>query len=137
MHHPSNLLEKKGFTLIELMIAVFIVAILAMIAIPAYQSYIRKSRRMEAITQLLHMQLAESRYRATNTTYATLAELGTASSSDYYNYTVTDATPTAYTLGAVAISGTSQISDTDGATDCSALKIHQDNSKTPAVCWPN
>jgi len=37
-----------GFTLIELMIVVAIVAILAMVAMPAYDSYIRRSVRVEA-----------------------------------------------------------------------------------------
>lgn len=137
MHQPSDLSPKNGFTLIELMIAVFIVAVLAMIAIPTYQSHVRKSRRMDAITNLLHMQLSESRYRATNATYGTLAQLGTTSSSDYYDYTITDITATSYTLTATAKTGTTQTSDSNGATSCSPLTLNQDNTKTAAVCWPS
>lgn len=43
----------RGFTLIELMIAVLVVAILAAIAYPSYQDHLRKARRAEGKTGLL------------------------------------------------------------------------------------
>ncbi|HHZ88190.1 MAG TPA: prepilin-type N-terminal cleavage/methylation domain-containing protein, partial [Chromatiaceae bacterium] len=42
----------KGFTLIELMVTIVIVAILASIAIPSYTGQIQKSRRAEATASL-------------------------------------------------------------------------------------
>ncbi|HET9108841.1 MAG TPA: prepilin-type N-terminal cleavage/methylation domain-containing protein, partial [Steroidobacteraceae bacterium] len=44
-----------GFTLIELMIAVVVVAILMAIAVPSYESYVEKSRRTDAKTALLDL----------------------------------------------------------------------------------
>lgn len=50
---------KKGFTLIELMIVVAIIAILAMIAVPMYQRYIERSRNSASQSLLQQIALAE------------------------------------------------------------------------------
>ena len=63
--------EPRGFTLMELMITLAIAAILASIAIPAYNSYILKSHRTEAKSALLDMASMEERYFSTTSSYST------------------------------------------------------------------
>ena len=61
----------RGFTLIELIIAIAIVGILAGIAFPFYQEYVLKARRSEAMVALTAASNAFERYRAGNNfTYA-------------------------------------------------------------------
>jgi type IV pilus assembly protein PilE len=129
-----------GFTLIELMIVVVIVGILAMIALPAYQDYARKSRRAEAISLMLDLQLSEEKFRANNPSYAsTLAAMGITSTyvgnqvdPAYYTFGIAASTNT-YTITATAQG--SQASDKQYGTPCHALTINQSNAKTPADCW--
>lgn len=59
---------QNGFTLIELMIAVAIVAILAAIAIPSYSSYVNRSKLSEGADALAAVQIKmESYYQNTQT----------------------------------------------------------------------
>lgn len=59
----------RGFTLIELMIVVAIVAILASIAYPSYQESVRKSRRAEAGAVLLEGAQFMERFFTVNSRY--------------------------------------------------------------------
>jgi len=54
--------KARGFTLIELMITVVIVAILASVAWPSYQSYLSRSRRSEAQSLMLAIVNKEQQY---------------------------------------------------------------------------
>jgi type IV pilus assembly protein PilE len=51
-----------GFTLIELMIVIAIIAVLTMIAIPSYDSYLIRTRRAEARKELMTLAAAQERF---------------------------------------------------------------------------
>jgi type IV pilus assembly protein PilE len=63
-----------GFTLMELLIAVAVIALLAAIALPAYQDQLLKARRSEGKTALLKALQLEERHYTSNGTY--IADLG-------------------------------------------------------------
>ncbi len=121
---PGRRRTSQGFTLIELMIAVAIVAVLASIAYPAYQDSVRKGRRAEAFTALSTLQQAQERWRSNNASYTTtLANTASAASapnglgvvagtsSGLYTISVSSTNATDYTATATANTGTSQASD--------------------------
>jgi prepilin-type N-terminal cleavage/methylation domain-containing protein len=62
--------EKKGFTLVEMLVTVAIVAILAAIAIPLYNGYILRARKQEASDALLTAKTCMLRYKLDNSTFA-------------------------------------------------------------------
>lgn len=137
--------KSRGFTLIELMITVALVAILAAIALPSFQSYVRKARRADAATLLQNAALSQEKWRLSNTTYATSVNALSGvcptsgncdSQSRYYRLSIPtgSATATGFTVTATAIAGTSQAND----TACTAMSIAQTSTGiqyTPTECW--
>ncbi|MEG2273513.1 MAG: prepilin-type N-terminal cleavage/methylation domain-containing protein [Acinetobacter sp.] len=62
--------SSKGFTLLELMVTLVIVAIFAAIAIPSYQYFIVKVRKSQAQTEMLKISERLENYRSKQLTYA-------------------------------------------------------------------
>ena len=133
-----------GFTLIELMVTVAIVAILATIASAAYTSQVQKSRRTDARSALLDLAGREEKLFSTTNAYsATATDLGYAAfpiavGSGYYNVSAAVANPpVTYVITATAI-GT-QVND----TQCATLSVNQlgvqssTGTVTAATCWGN
>jgi len=79
--------NKKGFTLIEVMIVVAIVAILAAIALPSYQRYVERTRRAEGREMLMRVAAAQERFFTNRNRYAeALSDLGISSGTTEHGY---------------------------------------------------
>ena len=98
----------RGFTLLELMIVVAVIAILARIALPMFIEQLRKGKRSEAIQAIGDIQLREEKWRSFTATYATAASVfGSAaqvtaynSGLKYYDITIPTNTTTSYSITA-------------------------------------
>lgn len=137
-----------GFTLIELMIVVAIVAILAAIAVPIYSNYVTRSKLTEAQNNLSALRVAMEQYFQDNRQYTgtggscgvnmptATAGNGGNSIAKYFTYSCT-ATASAYTITATGNTGTQ--------TASFVFTIDQDNNRAttrangwytvPATCW--
>ena len=126
--------DANGFTLIELMVVVAIVAILAAIAIPAFTGQMRKSHRAEAISSMQDQQLRLERWRVDHADFSGYTlPAGTNTTHYTITLTATAAAPNSYTL-----TGTpqgNQASDTCGTL--SIINSVGTISRTPSnsSCW--
>jgi type IV pilus assembly protein PilE len=136
--------KKQGFTLIEVIITMAIVAILTTIAVPTYQSSVRKSRRIEAIATLLDIQLRQEKWRANKPAYGSLEEIYHCEGKSncpqfnnlYYDFDIPEHTTTTYQIEAKAKEGADQVNDKAQGTVCSPLTLNQSGEKGPdPVCW--
>jgi type IV pilus assembly protein PilE len=131
-----------GFTLIELMITVAVIAILAAIAVPSYFKYTLRSNRSAAESVMQEIASAQERYMVDARQFAgNLSALGySVPNTVSPNYTVvtvatassaSGGTPPGYTVTATP-RGT-QVRD----TDCATLILNGDGSKNTSTNAPN
>ncbi len=155
--NPRRRPSMRGFTLIELMITVLVLAILSVIAIPIYEHQIAESRRTDARTAVLELAAREERYYATNNAYTDIpADLGygTAQSpvqwpvtvgSGYYEVTATVPDPNiaapSFLITAVPVPGGTQAQED---TSCASFTVDStgaqaatdsSGSSSTSTCW--
>ncbi|WP_137818237.1 type IV pilin protein [Pseudomonas sp. 2FG] len=110
--------QSQGFTLIELMITMVVVGILAAIAIPSYQGYVRRTACEDAKGALTGLANAMERYRAQRGDYlqaaagqadtgapAIFATQSPIEGTPQFNLTIDQATASTYTVKANPIAG--------------------------------
>ena len=128
--------RQKGFSLIELMVVVVIIAIIASFAVPAYQDYVVRSRLTEATSLLAAKRVQVEQFYDNNRTYVNAPGCADdATSSKNFTFSCANVAANTYRLEAT---GKSTMS---GFT----LRIDQDNNRsTPSAgsgwsannnCW--
>ena len=128
----------RGFTLIELMVVVAILAIIVAIGYPSYRNQVMKARRADGKAFLLEIADRQERYYADQSTYTTtITDLGfddDIATDGYYKAAITD-DPTgdltlSYTITVTPI-GTQQ----DDRCNSFTLTSQGKRTSSPADCW--
>lgn len=88
----SHRYREKGFTLIELMIVVAVIAIIAAIALPSYDESVKRGKRSDGKAYLLDLASQQETFYAQNLSYANsitaAAQLNTSATSTESHYTL-------------------------------------------------
>jgi len=91
----------RGFTLIELMITVAVIAILAAVAFPAYTNYIQRGKITEATSSLSELRLRAEKWFSDNRTYVGFNQA--IQNAKYFGYACNPVTATAFTCTATGV----------------------------------
>lgn len=144
----NNTRTPSGFTLIEMMITVAIVAILAAIALPAYNSYITKSSIKSAEADLVALSLNLENYyqkqlaypvsSASGTTQIQCALLGNPSpcTSPTSGWQPSQSSTFSYSISSTATTYTVTATGTGANVSGCTITLDQGNNRSIASCSP-
>ncbi|MBU1190838.1 MAG: prepilin-type N-terminal cleavage/methylation domain-containing protein [Gammaproteobacteria bacterium] len=127
-----------GFGLMELLIALAIVAILATLALPSYRTQMQQGRRLDAISSLLSIRVAQEKWRASHTSYASLDDLGWSSGTSlegHYQLRLSEHSASGFMLIAQPVTGGPQQDDRCGSFALDQRGPVMTGTYAGADCW--
>jgi type IV pilus assembly protein PilE len=131
----------NGFTLVELMVVVAIVAILAAIALPAYRDYVTRGKLAEAYSVLGSQRVRMEQFYQDARTYVGACANGTVApppTGTYFTYACSNQTANTYTITAtgIAAQGTTGFTFTINEQNVRATTAVPTGWTAPATnCW--
>jgi type IV pilus assembly protein PilE len=66
----------RGFTLVELMIAISVTGILSSLALPTFEGQLQRARRSDVLVSVMQIQAAQERYRSNSASYGSAVDVG-------------------------------------------------------------
>ncbi|MEM7083571.1 MAG: type IV pilin protein [Pseudomonadota bacterium] len=136
--------KQGGFSLIELMITVVIIAIVTSIALPSYREHVQRTHRTDATAALLRVAAEQEKFYIANNTYTDdLTDLDIDGTEEgLYTLTIDAGADlvTTFTATASPKAGESQEND----TKCSSFSIDASGNRTASdsgsgdstdACW--
>jgi len=118
----------KGFSLLELMIVIAVIAITLAWAIPSYQDSVRKARRGEAQSQMREFEVCAARRYTVDSDFDNAGDCPL-ESNDYYTFAVTDSE---FEYEVTATPKDSQVADKCG--EMTLIQTGQATAEAPG-CW--
>lgn len=133
-NHTSRI-GQHGFTLIEIMITVAIVAILAAVALPAYTDYVMRGRIPEATAGLAARQVQMEQFFQDNRTYEGAPACAADTTGKHFNFSCASVSARAFVLQAVGKDGAAGFKYTVNQTGDKATTAVPTGWTTSSTCW--
>ena len=137
--------NSRGFTLIEVMVAIVVVAIITAIAVPGYRDHVRRGKITEATAGLADMRVKLEQYFQDNRTYVGACAAGTVAplptNPRYFTFACPTLTATTYTVTATGVAAQGmngflyQVTEANVQTSTMTADAASAGFVTNATCW--